>query len=696
MSYFEFPHTRSYDGDLGYIIKRLNELTAKYGEFMEYNQIKFADPVEWNINTVYPAWNIVFANNGYYIATKPVPAGIMYDNTDYWQLIIPFDVDTVLDTESLNPIANSAVARRFNQVSSSIGNIVSALQNEGRQREEADTALDIRIAELEEDTEHLSGALTNERITRETADTLLSRDIDSLTARVDNIAQTIVPGGTTGDAELADIRVGVNGFTYANAGDAVRGQLSDLQTAIGVNVIKGKPAVILADYYISNTGASVTSGNFDIYGIIRLLKGMSITVYAKGYLTSVAVICLTNESGTQFTPAVISTDSTAKLYTYNATNDCYIAICSNNTTEPYYKINIDNIYDRIEKIEYDKTDLSYTVTNGYFVSYTGVITQSNNWCYSEPIAVNKGELINLYGKGYLTNVAMISTCDSEGNNITPKIISDDSTIKNYSYLVENDGYIILSYNTYNTPETTAYKLNKSSLTALDVRVSALENKETIYPLDILSAFTNITYCGDSLTYSQVYTSASTQRQAHKTYPNIIGNFAGASVDLLATPGYSAVDWWSNFSSRIASKSNQLAIIYLGTNGGFTDTLDTDAPEDQDPSMWATNNTGSLAKIVNEFKNVGAKIILVKCYSTSGTGTSDLATTNMLIQKVADRFGCGLVNNDYLSDIKYHYYPDRSGSNAVHYNDLGYAAFARMIINNVSFMENNYMKYVIPN
>ena len=59
MAYFEFPHTREYEGDLGYIIKKLLELTDKYNTFFEYNSIRFHDPIEWDIATSYPAFNIV-------------------------------------------------------------------------------------------------------------------------------------------------------------------------------------------------------------------------------------------------------------------------------------------------------------------------------------------------------------------------------------------------------------------------------------------------------------------------------------------------------------------------------------------------------------------------------------------------------------------------------------------------------------
>ena len=54
-------------------------------------------------------------------------------------------------------------------------------------------------------------------------------DYDVLDARVDQIA-SLPAGSTSGDAELMDIRVGYDGYTWPTAGDAVRGQAADLKS----------------------------------------------------------------------------------------------------------------------------------------------------------------------------------------------------------------------------------------------------------------------------------------------------------------------------------------------------------------------------------------------------------------------------------------------------------------------------------
>ena len=105
MSYFEFPNTRSYEGDLGYILKKLIELTKDYENFFKYNSIKFADPLQWDITKQYPAYMIVFDyDSGYcFISKKAVPSGIVLTNTDFWCLVGPLiiDADARLEIERI-------------------------------------------------------------------------------------------------------------------------------------------------------------------------------------------------------------------------------------------------------------------------------------------------------------------------------------------------------------------------------------------------------------------------------------------------------------------------------------------------------------------------------------------------------------------------------------------------------------------
>lgn len=111
----------------------------------------------------------------------------------------------------------------------------------------------------------LNDSFNTERVARIAADNALQTNISAeataratqdavLSARMDTFA-SLPNGSTAGDAELLDIRVGADGKTYPSAGDAVRGQVTDLKSAINnavEEVLESKRFLNLANKIIDN------------------------------------------------------------------------------------------------------------------------------------------------------------------------------------------------------------------------------------------------------------------------------------------------------------------------------------------------------------------------------------------------------------------------------------------------------------
>lgn len=271
--------------------------------------------------------------------------------------------------------------------------------------------------------------------------------------------------------------------------------------------------------------------------------------------------------------------------------------------------------------------------------------------------------------------------------------SADLSITDLILVAPADGKLII--NTY----FRNYNIRKQLANGGTAYEEAIKKSEYDYRnngLDVLSAFSNVTCCGDSLTASVVYTHDNGDgthqvRSAYKKYPMILGQKIGAEAESVATGGYSATDWWGAYASRIVQKENHLIIIYLGTNGGLTDTLATDAPG-TDYTQYANTNTGNYCKMVAKSLEVGARVLLIKIHHGGG---GDTFTTNDVIDQIAEKFSVAVVNVPELLERKYHAFPDNTGVNDLHLNDLGYAAFAEALIRNVGNLPDEMMVRLIP-
>lgn len=112
MSFFEFPHTRTYDADLGWLIWAMQKLIAEMDNFANLNSIKFANPIQWDITTQYEKNTVVVnpINGTAYLSVKPVPAGVSLDNGEYWTTIFTLDLTSSIKNITLRDDGSNLTA----------------------------------------------------------------------------------------------------------------------------------------------------------------------------------------------------------------------------------------------------------------------------------------------------------------------------------------------------------------------------------------------------------------------------------------------------------------------------------------------------------------------------------------------------------------------------------------------------------
>ena len=325
-----------------------------------------------------------------------------------------------------------------------------------------------------------------------------------------------------------------------------------------------------------------------------------------------------------------------------------------------------------------------TAIEGKYLDGGGIIQNGSSFRISEPIKLLRGQKIILTAAGYHESVSLISIV--KDNYYEPAILSIDDDIHDYEFTALESCFVVLSFKWYNSSYSAVIVSDflSEKIVSIEDNLSALIQKTDI---EYCRFFRNVLFVGDSLTKG-VDGAKTDGSVTPYNYPYYLARKSNFNFANEAISGYTAKQWWDTKGEIINYSDYDAAIIYLGTNGGLTDTVDTDI-NIEDYTQNADNNTGCYGKIIAKIKeeSPSAKIYLiagpneyVRRETTMNPAVRALA--NIYNVNLIDLENCKLSDNGRNGYIRYHYRP----ADGIHYNDLGYFVFSELVFDSISLID----------
>lgn len=476
----------------------------------------------------------------------------------------------------------------------------------------------------------------------------LSDDVEMLGARFDNAVAAI-----TTDTELADIRVGADGTTYANAGTAVREQVSVLrQDLVEVEDIVGvyKPITNTAESSEANVAFTVLDGltttklkNYKIRAFIE--NPIDRKVYLSFYRTDGS---LGMSGNIAVGDTSVEVDYVASIDDTNAKVVAQVNYANIPVTVVFEELgehgnNLTALENKVDSMESDfesikenavmktsETPIDFADSdNGHYINYNGSYGTTSAFSISKPFDVEQDSVIKVKCKGANDQVAIIAKVN--GTKYKPLVISIDSTEREYEYTANENMTVVISYMTSAIHEGVVIKPFDIENLFDDVNKINLNSRKWTYNL------WKVLCIGDSLTsganYDEEWVATGQGKSIDQNYPRILGRMLNAEVTNGGVSGSSASTWYENQLSKYNFADYDTFIIWLGTNNA----LDYETEETYYRNIIDAIQTA----------NSSCLIVLVKIFATAN-GTVD--GSNAIVDTIASEYGFPVIDNSDIGHV----------------------------------------------
>lgn len=324
--------------------------TNDNGFYIPGKPLSHDGPIELAVHLI--NGNIELVTNELSFVVKNAPNGTtQVDPSEFtWQQLVDQYVNAKLDTfankldlSKFEETVNGSIENQRQNIESFKTEVNANLSNQDKKitdlQNTTKVSLDSQNTKIDNFKSEVNTSLSNQNTSINQTTSAQNSKITTLESRMDTFTR-LSEGSTTGDAELQDIRVGANGITYDTAGNAVRGQYSQLKEDLE-NFIK-KRIVVKNDKQRLIYSDLRTEDSVNYYTSLPIKLNVGKYKIDLSAWSNVSVVTKCTENGTPIEMIVVGNENGSSTYTFTLIEECFVTFCySTGTLQPIYLYTLD-------------------------------------------------------------------------------------------------------------------------------------------------------------------------------------------------------------------------------------------------------------------------------------------------------------------------------------------------------------------